>query len=141
MLDDGYGLMPNRVLYDPALSPSAKLLFCTISSLCAQRGYCYASNRYLAQLYGVSEKQVSRLIGQLSGYIAIENGVNHQRVIRLDKNVQAPGQKAHGSLDKKRTHINTRDNYKKINADEHIRRMYEQRPTRLPGWVKEAYDG
>jgi hypothetical protein len=84
MLDEGYGIMPNKVLYDAALSPSAKLLFCAISSLCAQRGYCFASNAYLAGLFDVSEKQVSRNIAQLSPYLSVEHPSNQHR---LDKKV------------------------------------------------------
>lgn len=141
MLDEGYGIMPNKVLYDTELSSSAKLLYCAISSLCAQRGYCYASNAYLAKQFGVKERQITRWLGELSKYATIESPYNQQRVIRLDKKVYPPRQKRRGSLDKKDGHIITSDKYKKIrdvSAEEEIARRYTHRPTVLPEWVRSA---
>lgn len=107
MLHKGYGLMPNQILFDDQLSPSAKLLFVYISSLCATEGYCWASNKHFAQRFGISASQASRLIGSLAGYIDIEKGQNHQRRIMLKSTVQ-PTQKAQGSLAEKRKHNITR---------------------------------
>lgn len=139
MLEDGYGIMPNRVLYDTKLSSSAKLLFTAISSLCAERGYCYASNAYLAEKFAVQERQITRWLSELSAYVDIDNPNNQQRTIRLDKNVQPPRQKRRGSLDKKDGHIITSDNYKKIREltpSKEIDRRYGHRPTVLPAWAK-----
>lgn len=36
-MDEGYGIMPNTVLFDFTLVPNARLLFCLISSLTAQK--------------------------------------------------------------------------------------------------------
>lgn len=102
MLEQGYGIMPNSVLFDGELSSTAKLVFCYISSLCAERGYCWASNQHIAERFGISDSQISRIISSLSRYIEIDNGSNERRRICLRKNADAPTQKAQGSLRKKR---------------------------------------
>ena len=47
VLEKGYGIMPMVVLEDKELSANQKLLYCLISSLCAEKGYCWATNKYL----------------------------------------------------------------------------------------------
>lgn len=106
MLNKGYGLMPNTVLFDDDLSPSAKLLFVYISSLCAAEGYCWASNKHFAQRFGISESQISRLISSLKSYIVVEKGRNQHRTIRIKQ--IPPTQKAQGSLRKNAAHNITR---------------------------------
>ena len=78
----GYtAILPPRVRYDKALRPNAKLLYAEISAMADVTGFCWASNRYLAALFGVSKGTVTELLGQLAerGYIEIE-------VLRDDKN-------------------------------------------------------
>lgn len=69
-----YAVVPAPVRYDPELSPSAKLLYCEITSLCKSRGYCWATNSYFTQLFDLSASTISRLISQLErrGHIAIK---------------------------------------------------------------------
>lgn len=71
-----WAVLPAQVRYDPAIPPSAKLLYSEVSSLTDQKGYCYASNAYFEALYELSERTISRLLKTLedSGYIRIENG-------------------------------------------------------------------
>ncbi|MBQ2619505.1 MAG: helix-turn-helix domain-containing protein [Oscillospiraceae bacterium] len=78
----GYtALLPPRVRYDQTLRPTAKLLYAEISAMADVTGFCWASNRYLAALFGVTKNTVTELLGQLSdaGYIEIE-------VLRDEKN-------------------------------------------------------
>lgn len=74
-------ILPPRVRYDKSLRPNAKLLYAEISAMADVTGFCWASNRYLAALFGVSKGTVTELLGQLAerGYIEIE-------VLRDDKN-------------------------------------------------------
>lgn len=61
-----YAVVPAPVRYDTELSPSAKLLYCEITSLCRSKGYCWATNSYFTQLFDLSESTISRLISQLA---------------------------------------------------------------------------
>lgn len=74
-------LLPPRVRYDRELRPTAKLLYAEISAMADVTGFCWASNRYLAALFGVTKNTVTELLSQLAGrgYIEIE-------VLRDEKN-------------------------------------------------------
>lgn len=61
---EGYSLCLNRWALDKDLSKDLSLLL-IISSLCAENGYCYASNKYLAELFDINEVSVSRKIKRL----------------------------------------------------------------------------
>jgi hypothetical protein len=69
-----YAVIPADVRYDDRLPANAKLLYGEITALANAKGFCYASNDYFCQLYGFSERTISRLFGALesSGYIRRE---------------------------------------------------------------------
>lgn len=69
-----WGVIPGELRRDETLPANAKLLYVDISSLTSQKGFCYASNEYLAGLYGWTERSVQRLIAALAerGYIQVE---------------------------------------------------------------------
>jgi hypothetical protein len=91
-----YANIPADVRYSN-LKPNAKLLYGEITALSNKLGYCFASNSYFAELYGVSKNTVSRWIGDLNklGFITvqIERNSNNQitkRIIGIDKKVDTP---------------------------------------------------
>jgi len=69
-----YAIIPASVRYDEGLGSSAKLLYGEISSLCHEKGYCWANNHYFSKLYGVSIRSISAWIGQIEkqGHIRCE---------------------------------------------------------------------
>lgn len=63
-----YAIIPATVRYDKNLTANAKLLFAEITSLTHQTGYCYATNEYFAELYGVSQSTIKDWLSQLEKY-------------------------------------------------------------------------
>lgn len=66
-----YAIIPSEVRYS-AIKPSAKLLYGEITCLSNQRGYCFATNNYFAQLYNVNKNTISLWIKDLKDYGFIE---------------------------------------------------------------------
>jgi len=62
---ENYILIPAEVKNCKELKPIEKLIFGDITCLCNQKGYCWAGNRYFAELYQISKRSVSRYINHL----------------------------------------------------------------------------
>lgn len=69
-----YAIIPATVRYDTNLKYAEKLLYGEITALANKNGYCYAQNKYFANLYNVTLISVSRWISHLQelGYIRTE---------------------------------------------------------------------
>ena len=70
-----YAIIPANVRYDKTLSPNAKLLYGELTALCKNKeGYCWASNKYFADLYGVQKSSITNWVRSLveGGYITVE---------------------------------------------------------------------
>ena len=75
-----YAVIPATVRYNKELKPAEKLLHGEVTALANKMGYCYATNKYFADLYNVTNHTVSQWISHLEkkGYIQID-------IIRNDK--------------------------------------------------------
>ena len=75
-----YAVIPATVRYNKELKPAEKLLYGEVTALANKMGYCFATNKYFADLYNVTNHTVSQWISHLEkkGYIQID-------IIRNDK--------------------------------------------------------
>lgn len=72
-MQEGYSICFNEWALDKEIKNELRLLL-IISSLCAEKGYCYASNKYFADLFDETERSISKKIKLLETkkYINIE---------------------------------------------------------------------
>ena len=84
-LPNYYAVLPAIVRYDNELSAQAKLIYAEINSLANALGYAYASNAYLANVYSLSTRTITRIITQLelAGYLRIYYVDNARRIAPL----------------------------------------------------------
>lgn len=69
-----YSVIPATVLYNKELKANEKLLYAIITSLACKEGYCFASNKYLAEKLDVNPKTISSWISDLknNNFIVVE---------------------------------------------------------------------
>lgn len=69
-----WAVIPASVRYDRELPPNAKLLYGEVTALSDKLGYCYAKNSYFSELFGLSERSVTRLLAVLveRGYLRVD---------------------------------------------------------------------
>lgn len=86
-----HSLIPASILRDNNLTSLEKLLLIEIISLCKQKGYCWATNKYFSDINNVSRTTISKSINNIAScnYIKIEydnkNLNNSKRKIRLSE--------------------------------------------------------
>ncbi len=108
-----YAIIPANVKYAD-LKPNAKLLYGEITALSNKHGFCFASNKYFAELYKVNKNTISSWISDLKNYgfitVKIERNVDNQitkRCIGILKKMDNP---IHEKLKYNNTSINTTSN-------------------------------
>ena len=81
-----YAIIPANVRYSN-LKPNAKLLYGEITALSNQKGFCWSSNNYFAELYGVTKNTISLWINQLKDqnfiHVEVIRNENKQVIKRL----------------------------------------------------------
>lgn len=77
-----YAIIPASVRYDKRVTPNAKVLYGEITALCNDKGFCWASNNYFADLYEVTPQAISKWIKSLSdcGYVSLEYEHNGREI-------------------------------------------------------------
>lgn len=121
-----YAIIPATVRYSKELKANEKLLYGEITALSNKNGYCYAQNRYFANLYNVSLETVSRWLSHLQklGFIKMEIKRNENKEIiaryiyivdipYCQKNQYPYSQKDQEGIDK-----NVKDNIINYNIDD-----------------------
>lgn len=128
-MENGYAICMNQWALDKDIKNELGLLL-IISSLCAEKGYCYASNKYFTELFDIPEENISRKIKKLEekGYITIEyEKVGCQikkRYIRLTKISIDDCQKYQSTIDENVKENIISNNITSINIKENIKRKY-----------------
>ena len=62
-----YSIIPATILYNNELKANEKLLYAIITSLSNKEGYCFASNKYLAEKLERKKSKMYNLNGWVSG--------------------------------------------------------------------------
>lgn len=69
-----YSIIPATILFNNQIKPNEKLLYAMLTSLASKEGFCFASNKYLAERLNVKANTVSSWITDLKrkGFIVVE---------------------------------------------------------------------
>ena len=80
-----FSIIPVAILEHKDLTDKAKLLYAQISSLTDKEGYCWATNKYLAEKHGCTSRAIQMRLSELAehGFIRIEQQDNGQRFIYM----------------------------------------------------------
>lgn len=78
-----YAIIPATIRYSKELKANEKLLYGEITALSNLNGYCYAQNRYFAELYDVNIETVSRWLSHLQklGFIHMDIKRNEKKEV------------------------------------------------------------
>ena len=133
-MKEGYAICFNQWALDSDIKCELGLLI-IISSLTAEKGYCYASNTYLANIFDTTEISISRKINKLASknYIAIEYEKRGceviSRKIRLTKMLIDDYQKCYSTINKNVKDNNTSINNTSINKEKIYKKEKFKKPT------------
>lgn len=116
-------ILPISILGDNNLTPLERLLLISILSLCKQKGYCWATNEYFAELFNVRKQTISKSISSLSknNYIELKfdnsEKNNSKRIIKtseaLTKIISGIKENMNTSVNKNLNQYNKYNNKKK----------------------------
>lgn len=81
-----YSKIPLKVKNNQNICLNAKLLYGDIKLLCHCKGYCFATNRFLADSLGITTRTITRILKELEneGFIRIEYCCNQRKIYIRD---------------------------------------------------------
>jgi len=118
-----FGMIPSGVWGLKDLSDNAKVTYALILGLANQFGYCYATNKYLSELRGLSVSGIQKHLSQLKEFGCIDmefNVRNDRRIIPIisplpyEKHAQKSKNSAYMDYDNTATDQALDDLWKKI---------------------------
>lgn len=124
-MNNGYAICFNEWALDKDIKNELGLLL-IISSLCAEKGYCYASNKYFSEIFNVPEQTISRKLKilQNKNYITIDYKKRGceitDRFIRLTKMLIDDYQNCESTINKNVKENNISINNKENNISKDI---------------------
>lgn len=71
-----YGVIPIHIRRNQNISDKAKLLYCEVTASMTDGSYCDKSNKYFADIFGVTERVISGYVKELSDFDTICVEVN-----------------------------------------------------------------
>ena len=111
-----YAIIPSEVRYSE-LKPSAKLLYGEITALTNKKGYCFATNKYFAELYNVGKNTISLWIKQLQQFKFIEVEMVYKNKQIIERKIYITNLKGGVIINNDSTTIkNSEDNNTSINT-------------------------
>lgn len=112
-------VFPTNLLRDKNLTPLERLLLIYILSLCKKMGYCWATNEYFSERFGVSKQTISKSISSLSkyGYIVVKHIKKEKRKIKISEAFKK-------RISDIQENLNTsiQENFKQYNKNNNIRK-------------------
>ena len=102
-----YTVIPNYIIFDDTLIPKAILLYGAITSLCNDKGFCWASNKYFAKKFKTHKTTINKWLNQLKneGHISIKIKNNNTRKIYLTIVKGGVAKKQRGGCQKAKPYI------------------------------------
>lgn len=93
-----FSVIPTEIMINKEISSTAKVLYGIISSLTNEKGYCWASNKYLGELLDKKERQISDIINTLVEFGFIDSVItdNYKRKITLTGRIVGKQKTARG---------------------------------------------
>jgi hypothetical protein len=132
-----YAVIPADVRYNKKLSANAKLLYAEITALTNKTGYCWSSNKYFGDLYGLSKDRISHLVSDLVDQklirVEITDKIYRKIYLTLAKNSYPPSYKQRTPLAKNSDiilQVNNKDN--KTVSEKFLAKHFQNKLKQMP---------
>ncbi len=100
--------IPAEILLNKDLSDKEKIILAMILYLSEEKGRCFASNKYIANIVNVTNERVSKIISSLKnkGYVSVKlkyktdsNEIEERQIVPIVENINRYSQKLQEDID------------------------------------------